>query len=451
MESKLDEAPLVVGVSGIRGIVGASLTPVVALEFAAAYGSSLAGQKVVVSRDGRSSGPMLRHAVVAGLLSVGCRVDDIDIAATPTCGYYVKHSGAAGAIQITASHNPPAWNGMKLFRREGFVLSPQAGAQIAEDYRARLWNFVAWDRISRVEVVADPHRPHLERVLACVDVERIRQRGFRVVVDVNHGSGAVFATRLLEALGCQIRILGAQPDGQFEHEPEPTRENLVGLTHAVREFDADLGFATDPDADRLAIVDEGGRYIGEEYTLALAIRHRLSQLSGPVVINSSTSRLSEDVTRAVGGTLIRTKVGEVHVAERMLSDNAVIGGEGNGGVIDPRIGYVRDSAVAMAMTLEFLAVDGRPLSVLVDEMPKYAIQKEKFPVDRGRLAAVLQSVKAELVGGEMDEADGLRVDFTDGWVQLRASNTEPIVRVIAEARSPVRAAELCQVVRSKIG
>jgi phosphomannomutase len=195
------------------------------MDFAAAYGSPLAGQKVVLSRDGRSTGGMIGHAVTAGLLAVGCRVEDIGIAATPTCGYYVKHVRAAGAIQITASHNPPPWNGLKLFRKEGFVLSPQAGAMIADAYHRRDFAFVGWDRVARVDVVDDPHRPHLEQVLASVDVDRIRARRFRVVLDANHGSGTTFGPRLLEALGCDVTVLGGEADGRFEHEPEPIEEN----------------------------------------------------------------------------------------------------------------------------------------------------------------------------------------------------------------------------------
>ncbi|MBX9655906.1 phosphoglucosamine mutase [bacterium] len=439
--------PLIVGISGIRGIIGENFTPQIATDFAAAYGTPLIGQKVVVSRDGRSTGPMIKHAVIAGLLSVGCRVEDIGIAATPTCGFFVKKSGAAGAIQITASHNPPPWNGLKLFRAEGFVVSPEAGAQIAKNYNERRFSFVDWKRVPSVEVIDDPHRPHLEAVLASVDVNAIRRRKFRVVLDANHGSGSAFGPRLLEALGCDIRVLGGEADGRFEHEPEPIEENLKGLAHAVREYSADVGFATDPDADRLAIVDETSRYIGEEYTLALAIKHRLTQEMGPVVINGSTSRISEDAARHAGARVIRTKVGEVHVAERMIAENAVIGGEGNGGVIDPRIGYIRDSAIGMAVTLEMLALRERPLSVLVDEIPRYVIRKEKFPVDRPRLGETLDRVAEHFKEGSVNREDGVRVDFEDGWVQLRGSNTEPIVRVISEARTPERADSLCHAVR----
>lgn len=439
-----EDQPLIVSISGIRGIVGTSLTPQVVTDFAACYGTPLTGQRVVVSRDGRSTGEMLRAATVAGLLSVGCHVDDIGIAATPTCGFYVKASGAAGAIQITASHNPPPYNGLKLFRKEGFVLSPAAGQVVADNYQAGRKSFVPWDRVGAIRAVADPHHPHLEKVLSLVDMERIRRRAFKVVLDVNHGSGAVFGPRLLESLGCKVDVLGGIPNGRFEHEPEPTEANLTGLCKAVAAAGADIGFATDPDADRLAIVDNTGRYIGEEYTLALAIRHRLSQEKGPVVINGSTSRVSEDVARAAGCRVVRTKVGEVHVAERMIAEKAVIGGEGNGGVIDPRVVFGRDSAISMALILDLLAAEEMPLSRLMEQMPVYAIQKEKFPVDRERLAETLEEMKRRFADGQIDSQDGVRIDWDDAWVQVRASNTEPIVRVIAEAKTTSRTAQLCR-------
>lgn len=444
------QSPLIVSVSGIRGVIGESLTPQVLCDFAASYGTPLAPGRVVVSRDGRSSGELCRHAVIAGLLSVGCRVIDIGIASTPSCGYFIKHCGAAGGIQITASHNPPQYNGLKLFRPEGFVLSPQAGEKVAADYRQGNRRLVHWDMIPSVETADDPHRPHLERVLSLVDVAAIRARKFNVVLDANHASGAVFAPRLLESLGCSVTVLGGKPDGQFEHEPEPTEQNLRGFCDVVRQSNADLGFAVDPDADRLAIVDGTGAYIGEEYTLALAIQHVAAKTPGTVVINSSTSRVSEDVAKAAGCDVVRTKVGEVHVAERMKALGAVLGGEGNGGVIDPRVGFGRDSAIGMALVLELLAGSKHSLKEIVADMPRYEIRKEKYTVDRSRLNVLLDRLKEKFADGQIDEEDGLRVDWKDSWVQVRASNTEPIIRVIAEGKGSEQPARLCNSVHETL-
>lgn len=442
--TNVNESPLIVGVSGIRGIVGQSLTPQSVMDFAACYGTPRTGRTVVVSRDGRSSGEALQHAVIGGLLGVGCQVIDIGIASTPTCGYYVQSTQAAGGIQITASHNPPPWNGLKLFRPEGFVVSPREGEVVADDYRNRRFQLAPWNLVGRTVLDLDPHQMHLDRVLSLVDVASIRRCQFRVVLDANHGSGGMFGERLLTELGCEVTVLGGVADGMFEHEPEPIAANLQGLCQAVSNYRADIGFATDPDADRLAIVDDRGVYIGEELTLALAILHRTALQAGPVVINSSTSRVSEDLARNAGCPVMRTPVGEVHVAERMVAEQALIGGEGNGGVIDPRVGMGRDSAIGMALILELLAARQEKLHEVVAPLPVYAIRKDKFAIDRSKLPAILESAKAMFSDGVIDTADGLRVDWDFGWVQVRASNTEPIIRVIAEARNESDAIRLCE-------
>jgi phosphomannomutase len=439
--------PLIISVSGIRGVVGTSLTPLEAMRFAASFGTPLAGRTVVVGRDGRTTGEMLADAVKAGLASVGCEVVDLGVAATPTIGYYVKHSHAAGGVQVSASHNPPEWNGLKLFRPEGFVLSPEAGRQVAEAYRNQSATFASWDRMKPGRRELDPHGPHLERVHSLVDVELIRFRNYRVVLDANHGSGGTFGPRLLEALGCNMTVLGGKADGLFEHPPEPIEENLHSLCEAVKRTNAAVGFAVDPDADRLALVDDLGRHIGEEYTLALAIRHRLRTEKGPVVINASTSLVSEDTAKSRGATVFRTPVGEVHVAEKMIAVDAVVGGEGNGGVIDPRVGFIRDSAVGMAMILDMLAAEDRPLSSIVDEMPKFALVKTKYPVSKDALPAVLERAEREFSDADADHSDGLRLAWDDAWLQIRASNTEPIIRVFAESKDRARAEALCEAVR----
>jgi phosphomannomutase len=435
--------PLIVSVSGIRGIVGESLTPEVAARFASCYGTMLDRKTVVLSRDGRTTGDLLAQAVSAGLRAVGCPVVDLGIAATPTVGFFLKHIGAGGGVQVSASHNPPEWNGLKLYRREGFVLSASLGKKVAEAYQLGSAKWASWDAVGTLRTESDPHGAHLECVRGLVDVSAIVRRRFKVVLDVNHGSGAMFGPRLLESLGCQVQVLGTPADGRFEHGPEPIEENLKGLCQMVRESGADVGFATDPDADRLAIVDDTGRYIGEEYTLALALMHRCAQQQGPVVINASTSRLSEDVAKQAGCSVVRTPVGEVHVAERMLADSAVMGGEGNGGVIDPRVGMIRDSAVGMALVLDLLTQRNLALSSLVSTMPRYTLIKTKFPAASDRLPVLFDRIAAEFQGAPVDRSDGLRLEWPDAWLQIRSSNTEPIIRVFAESKDPTRAKELC--------
>jgi phosphomannomutase len=434
---------LIVSVSGIRGVVGRTLTPDVAMRFAVSYAAELTPGPVAVSRDGRSTGDMLAHAVTAGLSAAGREVVDLGVAATPTVGFFVQHAKLAGAVQISASHNPPEWNGLKLYRREGFVLSAGAGKRVAERFESGDPTFVEWNAVGHERVEPNPLRPHLARVSSLVDVERIRARKFRVTLDANHGSGALLGRELLTMLGCDARILGADPDGRFEHQPEPTEANLGDLCAAVRANGANVGFAVDPDADRLALVDETGAYIGEELTLALAILHRTRRQTGPVVLNLSTSLASEEVARRAGCTVLRTPVGEVHVAEKMLASGAVMGGEGNGGVIDPRVGYIRDSAVGMALTLDLLAERNVPLSKIVEEIPAFALVKTKFPARPERLAATFARVESAFGDATADRQDGLRLAWPDAWVQVRASNTEPIVRVFAESADRARAEALC--------
>jgi phosphomannomutase len=281
-----------------------------------------------------------------------------------------------------------------------------------------------------------------------VDVPQIRSRQFRVLLDANHGSGSVLGRPLLERLGCEVMVLGGEPDGHFAHPPEPTAENLAGVLAKVREARADVGFCQDPDADRLAIVDEHGRYLGEEYTLAICADHVLRRTPGPVVTNCSTSRMTEDLARKYGMPFFRSAVGEANVVDAMLRHRAVLGGEGNGGVIDPRVVLVRDSFVGMALVLNAMAARGMPISALADELPRYAIHKTKIEVARDVVAAALTSLERHFQDSTSDRLDGLRLDWRhpDGsgsWLLVRASNTEPIVRIIAEAPTTSEAERLC--------
>lgn len=436
--------PRILSISGLRAVAGDGLDPAFLVEFSAAVGTLAQRGVVVVARDGRSSGEMVKQAVLAGLLATGCRVYDAGIATTPTVGVLVTHLNAAGGIQITASHNPPEWNGLKPFNAQGGVYNQAEGQALLKLLESRQFAYVPWQEIGTCTPLEDAAQPHLERVLRLVNPSAIQQRKFKVVLDCNHGSGAVAGPRLLRDLGCEVIVLGGEPDGRFEHTPEPLAENLTGLCDVVRAEKADLGFAQDPDADRLAIVDETGRYIGEELTLALAVDHVLPRTPGSVVVNGSTSRMTADLAARHGCAFYRSHVGEANVVAKMREVRAILGGEGNGGVIEPQVGYVRDSFVSMAYILEGLAERGGTLSDWVATIPAYAIVKSKLTCPAGKVPVAADALQRHFPDAIATAGDGLRLDWDNRWVQVRASNTEPIVRVIAEAPDDGMASDLCE-------
>jgi len=433
----------ILSISGLRGVVGNGLTPEYLTRFAAAVGTLSNKGTVVLSRDGRSTGEMVRHAVIAGLISTGCRVVDAGIATTPTCGVLVTHLKAAGGIQITASHNPIPWNGLKPFSAEGSVYNQTQGEQLLDILDNERFKYVSWDQLGTVETYEDVAGPHINRVLQLVNVPEIQQRKFKVVLDCNHGSGAVATPQFLEALGCEVIVLGGTADGQFAHTPEPLKENLTSLCDEVIKHKADAGFAQDPDADRLAIVDDTGRFIGEELTLALAADYVLARTPGPIVVNGSTSRVTADIAAKYNCPFFRSYVGEAHVCAKMKQESAIIGGEGNGGVIDPQVGYVRDSYVSMAYVLAGLAASKQRLSEWADTLPQYSIVKDKITCPREQVDTACKALETQFDSATASKGDGLRLDWDDRWVQVRASNTEPIIRVIAEAPHETEAQELC--------
>jgi phosphomannomutase len=435
----------IISVSGLRGIVGQSLTPDVAMRYACAFAKQLAEGPVILTRDGRASGRMLADAVRAALCAAGRHVVDADIAATPTTGVLIRSLQAAGGIQVSASHNPPEYNGLKLFGEDGRVISEAAGRPVLEAYRSGRWpTWVDHRRVGQLLPCGDTLGRHAQLVLATVDVAVIRKRRFRVLLDANHGAGSLLGQRLLDEMDCQLLLLGTPADGQFEHTPEPTEENLASICAAVRRSGVDVGFCQDPDADRLALIDESGRYVGEEFTLALAVQHVLGQIKGPIVTNCSSSRMSQDLAMQQGVPFFHSKVGEANVTALMLEKQAVFGGEGNGGPIDPRVGYVRDSFVGMALVLDAMAKSGKPLSRLAADLPQYTIQKTKIAVDPSRMAERFAQLERRFTDAQASRLDGLRLDWPDRWLLVRASNTEPIVRLIAEAKQREDAQRLCQ-------
>ncbi len=430
-----------IGVSGMGGTVGGTLTPPVAMRFAAAFAAFLlknppaAGRlKVVLGRDSRPSGPFVRDAVSAALLASGIDVIDLGVVPTPGVALMIRHLEADAGLVITASHNPKPWNGIKLLNRHAVAPPKGEVEQILAAYEDERANWVRIDDIGQPSVNTQTVAQHVKAVTDRLDMLGIASKRFKVVLDSVNGAGCVSGATLLSKLGCRYVQINDTPDGNFAHEPEPTEANLQQLCQEVRRQNADVGFAQDPDADRLAVVDEHGTYIGEEYTLALCAKHVLSKRMGAVAAaNLSTSRMLDDIAKAAGARVVRTPVGEANVAQAMLREDAVIGGEGNGGVIDPRIVPGRDSLVAMAYVLQLMADTGKTLSELVAEIPKYVIIKDKFTCRREDADRAVAAVKSAFAGEKTDVQDGVRIDWPDSWVHARPSNTEPIMRIIAEA------------------
>jgi phosphomannomutase len=392
---------------------------------------------------------MFHRVVISALQSVGCDVMDVGLAPTPTIQMAVEHHHALGGLAITASHNPIEWNALKFIGPSGLFLS----ASDAADMRAVAEGDIpraAWDELGEVRLDDQAVARHIESVLSLpfVDVEGIRNRRFVVALDCVRGAGAVILPELLERLGCEVHAINLEPDGRFPRPPEPVAEHLGELEQLVRKTGADVGLATDPDVDRLALVSEKGEAIGEDYTLALAARVVLRHRPGPVVANLSTSRILDDVAAEAGCVVIRAPVGEVNVALRMSREGAEIGGEGNGGVILSAVHLGRDAPIGVALVLQMLLESDEPLSTVVGRYPRYKIVKDKLDRPDAELNAVYDALKAEFPDAEQDSQDGLRLSWEDRWVHVRPSGTEPIVRVIAEAPSDAAAREL--VARSRV-
>jgi phosphomannomutase len=434
---------LIVSVSGVRGIVGRGLDADVARRFAAALGTYLNGGTVVLSRDSRPSGPMLAAAATDALIAAGCRVIDCGINPTPTCGVAVRSHSAAGGLQVTASHNPAPWNGLKLFGPDGAVLPAAEGERVKAIFEGG--KFRAAEKPGRRNPVTDAFRPHRDAVLRLLDVAGISARGFHVLLDANGGAGGPAGLDLLGSLNCPIIPVGCDANGDFAHEPEPIPAHLGDVARRVKDSHVDVGFVLDPDADRLALIDETGNCLSEELTLALAVQYRLGQQRGPVVVNMSTSRVVHDICDCFGVPFRRSAVGEANVVTLMRKADAVIGGEGNGGVIDPRVGWVRDPFVGMGLILSQMAETGKSLSQLAAELPAYTIVKDKYELPRDELPAGFAALRSHWPDAAVDETDGLRLDWPDRWLHVRGSNTEPVVRVIAEAPTAAAARQLCDV------
>jgi phosphomannomutase len=427
-------------VSGIRGVVGDSLTPQLIHDVAAAFARYVKGGVVVIGRDSRPTGEIIAAETSAILAQCGCHVVDIGIVPTPTVQLAVEEMKAAGGIVISASHNPIQWNAFKLINSTGTFLNAKEISKFFSlmEEPAR---YVSYDRVGSLFCNDDIGALHVKKVLKVINPKAIRNRKFTVVLDSVNGAGSVITKELLDELGCRVIPLYCNINGTFPRGAEPLAENLGDLAAAVRKHGADIGFAQDPDADRLAIVDETGRPIGEEMTISLVIEHLRSRKPGRVVVNLSTTKTVEDVAARYRSPVTRAKVGEINVVDVMRRTGARIGGEGNGGVISPEVHLGRDSLVGIGYILDMMAARKKSLSELVAELPRYVMKKGKVSIAGKTIdPKILDSIAEKYSGEKISRIDGLRIDFKKdpafkgGWVHLRSSNTEPIFRIIAEGR-----------------
>ena len=426
------------GTDGVRGIVNEELTPKLAQDLCMSLGTFLSGGTVAIGRDTRISGEMFKNAAISGLLATGCKVIDVGIAPTPAIHYYVRDATDAGVI-ITASHNPREYNGLKFVAGDGIGFSREAERKVEQIYAEKKFRHVEWDETGAL-ATDDVIQRYKDGIKKLVNVEKIRKMNFKVVVDTGCGAGGVVTPSLLRELGCTVITLNAQLDGTFpKRPPEPTGEVLGDLTALVQRSGADLGVAHDGDADRVVFVDEHGSFVNEDVLLAICAKDALQERKGVVVTPVSSSLCVKDIVEQYDGELVWTPIGSILVARKMTELGAVFGGEGNGGLIFPKHQYCRDGAMAVAKILEMLCE--KKMSQLVDEIPRYYDVKEKVKVldKEGVMEKVLGVVK-----GNVDITDGVKIWHDDGWVLIRASGTEPIIRINAESESEERANELAQ-------
>jgi phosphomannomutase len=438
---------LIKSISGIRGTIGGkpgdTLSPLDIVKFTSAFGSWLVektgNKKIVIGRDGRISGPVVNNLVVNTLISLGIEVIDLGLSTTPTVEIAVVMEKAAGGIIITASHNPKDWNALKLLNGKGEFISGEDGAEVLEKAAKGDFSFATVEKLGNHVINETYLQKHIDAILAheLVQVDKIQAKKFRIVVDAINSTGAIFVPALLKALGVKeadIILLNGEVNGKFAHNPEPLPQNLTQLANEVNKSGAHLGIAVDPDVDRLVLVCEDGSMFGEEYTLVAVADYVLGKRKGNTVSNLSSSRALKDVTMRHGGTYYPSSVGEVNVVKKMKEVDAVIGGEGNGGIIMPDMHYGRDALIGIALFLSFLAENGKTVKQIRGTYPDYFISKNKIEFESGiDLEAVFELLKKKYKSQPLNTEDGLRIEFDNDWVHLRSSNTEPIIRVIAES------------------
>lgn len=444
--------PLKIGITGVRGIVGETFTPEVAVGFAQAFATYFDSGRILVCRDTRPSGPMVRSAVIAGLLAAGCEVIDLGICPTPSLQLAVALLKADGGIAVTAGHNPAQWNALKFVRSDGLYLNPQQAEELLDIYHQGEFAKASSKDIQSAIGHHDPIENHIESLQKVFDIEAVRRRRLKVAIDCCNGACSLLIPRWLAELGCEVFAINDDPNGTFPHRPEPTPGTMAQLSAMVKVCHADIGFAHDADGERVGIVTELGEPLSEEFTLMLATRIRLEQGPGTIVTNISTTRAIEQIAGRYQGSVVRTPVGQTHISEAMLEHAAILGGEGSGGVSVPQVHLTHDSAAAVGLILEGLARSGEPVSEIVRQLPRVFMLKHNVAVEPNRLYSVLQDFRVAIENEQVsyDSTDGIKVALPEGWIHVRASNTESMIRVILEAEDETNARRLLEWTRDRL-
>lgn len=433
---------LKIGASGVRGVVGDALTPELIVNFACAFGTWCGAGPVVIGRDTRRSSGAFRAAVVSGLLSTGCRVIDLGVSPSPLVSFAIRDLGASGGIVVTGSHNDASWNALKFFGPDGALLNAARNGELLDVYHGAAFELATWDRLNPVDTASDIEERYLGYLASALDIGLIRERGFKVAVDFTNGACGALGSRFLESLGCTLLPVNAEPTGEFAHPPAPTAANMRQLATLAPLFEADLGAALNVDGDRIGFVTGEGRALSEEYSLPLVVTPRLRRRPGPVVTSYSTSGMVEALARSHGQRVIRGPVGESHIVDLGLAEEAVLAGEGSGGVAVLPLGVAYDGLLALGLVLEEMAASSRSLSELAGGLPRLFMRKQELPCPPTLVYRVIERFRRHHGGSAPDCTDGVRLSWDDAWLHVRASGTEPLLRIIAEAPTRERAEAL---------
>jgi phosphomannomutase len=436
---------LMIGISGIRGIVGSGLTPEVISQFVLGFGTLMKGGKIVIGKDTRPSGEMVSHSVISGLLATGCDVIDLGVCPTPTVLFNVRKLNASGGIAITASHNPIEWNALKFISKDAKFLDRRRAEELITIYKKKMFDTVEWKKLGQLSEDKEGINRHIDEILSLsyLNIDGLKKRRFKVAVDCVNGAAFSAFPELLNRLGCNVVKVLCDDTGEFKRNPEPLAENLALISKTVKREKADVGFATDADGDRLSIVSDKGIPLGEEHSLPLAAKFILSKKKGDVVTNLSTSRMVDFVADENDSKLYRTKVGEANVVSKMEDMKAVIGGEGNGGIILPDVHYTRDALTGIALILQYMLETNKNITQLKNELPNFIIIKRRKNLESSDYQLDFDSIISRFPQGEVNMEDGIRIDWEEGWLHIRKSGTEPIVRIFAEAKTRKEAERIC--------